>query len=58
MRGDLISCAHLMFILGDIKSSYYIAERDPISPQFKPRKRLIEDMITNIKSDYDAILNK
>ena len=49
---------HLMFNLGEIKSNYYIAERDPISSQFKPRKRLIEDMITNIKSDYDAIMEK
>lgn len=49
---------HLMFNLGDIISNYYIAERDPISPQFKPRKRLIEDMITNIKSNYDDIMGK
>jgi heptose-I-phosphate ethanolaminephosphotransferase len=45
----------LMFHLGEIKSDYYITERDPISDQFKPRKRLIEDLHNNKKYDYDEI---
>ncbi len=49
---------NLMFHLGEIKSNYYIAERDPLSNQFVPRKRLIEDMKTNKKYDYDIIWNK
>lgn len=49
---------HLMFHLGEIKNNYYIAERDPLSNQFKPRKRLIEDLKTNKKYDYDVIWNQ
>ena len=47
-----------MFHLGEIKNNYYIAERDPLSDQFKPRKRLIEDLKTNKKYDYDVIWNQ
>lgn len=45
----------LMFHLGEIRSDYYIPERDLISDQFKPRKRLIEDMSNNKKYDYDEL---
>lgn len=47
---------HLLFHLGEIRSDYYIPERDLISDQFIPRKRLIEDMFFK-KFDYDEIKN-
>lgn len=46
----------LLFHLGEIKSDYYIPERDLISNQFKPRKRIIEDMFFK-KFDYDEVKN-
>ena len=48
----------LMFHLGEIKSDYYIPERDVISDSFVPRKRLIEDVMTYEKFDYDEIKNQ
>lgn len=47
---------HLLFHLGEIHSDYYIPERDLISDQFKPRKRIIEDMFFK-KFDYDEVKN-
>lgn len=47
---------HLMFHLGEIRSDYYVPERDLISDRFKPRKRIIEDMFFK-KFDYDEIKN-
>lgn len=46
----------LLFHLGEIRSDYYIPERDLISNQFKPRRRLIEDMFFK-KYDYDEVKN-
>lgn len=42
----------LLFHLGDIKTKSYHSERDLISPNFKPRKRIVLDQY-----DYDGIMN-
>lgn len=43
---------HMMFNLGGIRTRYYHADRDLISPAFKPRKRII-----NNNYNYDEIMN-
>lgn len=48
---------HLMFTLGEICPPQYLPEHDLISYRFKPRKRFIEDMLTNRKYDYDVLWN-
>ena len=43
----------LLFSLGKVKTVYYKPERDPMSPQFKPRKRILYDRV-----DYDEVMKK
>ena len=44
---------HLLFDLSGIKTTYYRPERDPISPKFKPSKRIV-----NNNTDFDAVMSK
>ena len=41
----------LLFHLGGVKTKYYYSDRDLISTEFKPRKRIIVD-----KYDYDKVM--
>ena len=41
----------LLFDLGRVKTHYYKPDRDLISPQFKPRKRILYDEV-----DYDKVM--
>ena len=45
----------LMFDLGQLHTSYYKADRDPLSSQFKPRKRVVEGMEDQVRGDFDEI---
>lgn len=44
---------HLLFDLAGLKTIYYRAERDLISPKFKPSKRIV-----NNNTDFDAVMRK
>jgi hypothetical protein len=44
-----------MFDLGQLHTSYYKADRDPLSSQFKPRKRVVEGMEDQVRGDFDEI---
>ena len=48
---------HMMFNLGQLKTPYYIPDRDVISPQFKKRKRIVEGKDDYVKADYDEVMN-
>lgn len=43
----------VLFHLGNIKTNYYHEERDLLSPNFTPRKRIIDEQY-----DYDSIINQ
>ena len=43
----------IIFDLAGIDTRWYHAERDPLSEQFKPSKRIVYDRI-----DYDKMQNK
>ena len=49
---------HMMFNIAQIKTPYYNAERDVISPAFKKHKRLVEGKDDYVIGDYDKILNE
>lgn len=44
---------HMLLHLGNIRTKYYHSDRDIISSDFKPRKRIIVDQY-----DYDSIMNR
>ena len=46
--------AQVLFDLAGLKTPYYKADRDLISPQFKPRKRIIDDSGAMV-CDYDRL---
>ena len=46
--------AQVLFDLAGLKTPYYKADRDLISPQFKPRKRIIDDSGSMV-CDYDRL---
>ncbi len=46
--------AQVLFDLAGLKTQYYKADRDLISPQFKPRKRIIDDSGSMV-CDYDQM---
>lgn len=46
--------AQVLFDLACLKTPYYKADRDLISPQFKPRKRIIDDSGSMV-CDYDQL---
>lgn len=43
----------ILFHLGSVETNYYYEDRDLLSPNFTPRKRIIEEQY-----DYDSIMNK
>ncbi len=46
---------HLLFHLGGLQTSYYKAERDIISDQFKPYRRIVEGKNDYLRVDFDSI---
>lgn len=44
---------HMLMDLARVKSGYYVAEHDLISPSYKPSKRIVQDA-----ADYDEIISK
>ena len=46
---------HLLFHLGGVRTSYYIADRDVISDQFRFRRRIVEGKGKAIRTDYDQL---
>ena len=47
---------HLLFHLGGLQTSYYKAERDIISDQFKPRRRIVEGKDDYVRVDFDSVM--
>ena len=47
---------HILFHLGGLQTPYYLADRDVLSPQFRPRPRLVEGKDDFVKADYDAVM--
>ena len=50
-KGQLDDLPHLLMGLGRVKNPYYKPERDLISPDYKPAKRLVQMSV-----DYDEIV--
>lgn len=48
---------HILFHLGGVQTPYYIADRDVLSPQFRPRPRIVEGKDDFVKADYDAVMS-
>ena len=51
-KGLLDDLPHMLMDLARIKSNYYVAEHDLISPFYKPSKRIVQDI-----ADYDEVIS-
>ena len=46
----------LLLHLGGLETSYYHSDRDLLSPDFKPRRRIVEGKEDFVRVDYDSIM--